>query len=80
MNQNFSNYKSSKLHELKYVLPLLTEDQRLAIYLRFWENYSILEVSDFLKTSWESADELIENALSFLKTQLNQEQEFQIAA
>jgi hypothetical protein len=39
-----------------------------------------LEVSDFLKTSWESADELIENALSFLKTQLNQEQEFQIAA
>lgn len=80
MNQNFLNNKSSKLHEIKYVLPLLTEDQRLAIYLRFWENYSIFEVSDFLNTSWDSANNLIENALSFLKTKLNEEIEFQIAA
>jgi DNA-directed RNA polymerase specialized sigma24 family protein len=80
MNQNFLNHNSSKLHELKYALPLLTEDQRLAVYLRFWENYSILEVSDFLNTSWESANNLIENALSFLKTKLNEELELQIAA
>ncbi len=80
MNQNFLNHKSSKLHELKYVLPLLTEDQRLAIYLRFWENYSIFEVSDFLNTSWDSANNLIENALTFLKTKLNEELEFKIAA
>ena len=48
-------------------LKVLTEKQRLVIYLRFWQPYRIEQVSKHLKISWEAADRLIDQAVETLR-------------
>ncbi len=73
MNTTCLNYKPAKLLELKTYLPLLDEDQRIAVHLRFWENLSIQEISNFMNISWDLANEIIEDSILELKNHFNQE-------
>ena len=43
-----------------------------AIYLRFWENFSIGEIASSLKLTWEQTDKLIEESLLRLNLKLTQ--------
>lgn len=45
----------------------LNDLERKAIFLRFWQPYTICEVARELKTSWEQADILIDTAVSKLR-------------
>lgn len=42
-----------------------------AINLRFWENYTIEEISSELRISWDEADQLIERSLKNLRERLS---------
>lgn len=55
---------------LQAVAALGSHAQR-ALYLRFWENYDIQEISEALKISWDQADQLIESSLATLKAKLS---------
>lgn len=37
------------------------------LYLRFWENFSILEIAESLEMKWEEVDQTIEKLLAELK-------------
>jgi DNA-directed RNA polymerase specialized sigma24 family protein len=51
---------------LQALTELSPQGQR-AINLRFWENYTIEEISEDLRMSWDDADELIEQSLKQLR-------------
>lgn len=55
---------------LFFALTKLSPQGQRAIYLRFWENYTIEEISNVLKLTWDQADRLIESSLKELKTLL----------
>ena len=80
MNNNLIRIPHPKLHKLKALLPFLNEDQRIAIYLRFWEECSILEIADALNKSWDAVDQLIESTLCALCTELTKPEEITLAA
>ncbi len=54
---------------LQALTELSPQGQR-AINLRFWENYTIEEISEDLRMSWDDADELIEQSLKQLRMRL----------
>lgn len=54
---------------LQALLGLSPQAQR-AINLRFWERYTIEEVSEVLRITWDEADNLIERSLKELRAQL----------
>lgn len=54
---------------LQALTELSPQGQR-AINLRFWENYTIEEISEELRMSWDEADELIEQSLKQLRSRL----------
>jgi len=54
---------------LQALTELSPQGQR-AINLRFWENYTIEEISEDLRMSWDDADELIEQCLKQLRARL----------
>lgn len=54
---------------LNALLTLPPQGQR-AINLRFWENYTIEEISEHLRISWDEADQLIEQSLKQLRSYL----------
>lgn len=63
----------SSLGARSLVLQALSElspEAQRALYLRFWENYLIEEISDDLKITWDAADRLIEMSLKQLKMRL----------
>ena len=45
----------------------LNEMERKAIFLRFWPPYSIAQVADELKVTWDHADEIINRAIEKLR-------------
>lgn len=55
---------------LKKALEILSDEQRIAIHYRFWENMSLLEISNLLNISWDAADKLISQTLASLKNNL----------
>lgn len=43
-----------------------------AVFLRFWENFSIEEIADELRVSWDHADFLIDESIFCLRAHLAQ--------
>lgn len=81
MNQNVLKFTHPRLHKLKaQYLPSLSEDQRIAVYLRFWENLSIQEIANFLNIKWSKADSIVESALNDLFEMIVNENNEPIAA
>lgn len=62
---SINNYEELHKHLLR-----LSWRQQVAIQLRFWEECSIFQVAYQLGISWKEADDLIEAALSNLKSGL----------
>ncbi len=62
---SINNYEELHKHLLR-----LSWRQQVAIQLRFWEECSIFQVACQLGISWKEADDLIEAALSNLKSGL----------
>lgn len=56
--------------QLLYALASLSPQGQRAINLRFWENYTIEEISECLGVSWDDADQIIEQSLKELKSLL----------
>jgi DNA-directed RNA polymerase specialized sigma24 family protein len=55
---------------LRNVLCQLGYEQRLAIYLRFWSQYTINEIANFIGKSWDYTDRLIERTLTDLLSEI----------
>ena len=53
-----------KLHE---ALEELDDDEKIAIYCRYWEQMSILEISRQLNYSWTKTNKLINQVLNQLE-------------
>ena len=68
-----SYYLSSSLDQrsyskiLEYELKNLNSIERKAIYLRFWVPCSIAEIAAELKLSWDSADNILETAITKIR-------------
>jgi DNA-directed RNA polymerase specialized sigma24 family protein len=50
----------------------LSPQGQRAINLRFWENYTIEEISEKLRMSWDQTDQLIEKSLLELRARLSE--------
>jgi len=61
----FTNLDKKIVVALLRKLPL---KQRVALTLRFWHNFEILEVANKINVSWDEADQLIESGLEKLKS------------
>lgn len=53
----------------------LPEVHKTSIVLRFWHNYSILEISEVLRLSWSQTDWIIDESLVMLKESMTNEKE-----
>ena len=53
-------------------LDQLDEFERKAIFLRFWQPYTIAQVAAELRMSWEASDKLIDRALGKLRESFRQ--------
>jgi DNA-directed RNA polymerase specialized sigma24 family protein len=53
-------------------LTKLSPQGQRAINLRFWENYTIEEISETLRMTWDQTDKLIEKSLLELRERLTQ--------
>ena len=62
-----SNFE--KLHQL---LKQLSWQHRCALHLRFWEDQSISQIAGSMNLTWEQADQLIEEAVEQLRTEIKQ--------
>lgn len=74
---------ADNIEKLKVLLPKLPRKARIAIQLRFWENMTIEEISNFLRLSWDQADQLIENSIKALREKMEEpsrNQNIQIAS
>lgn len=54
-----------KLHQL---MPSLPDEGILAIYFRFWENLLIDEIASILGKTWTETDQILEAAISELRS------------
>ena len=50
----------------------LNPDQRQAVVLRFWEPFSIAEVADHMRITWDQADRLIDSAVLKIREIFNE--------
>ncbi len=57
---------------LRLVMGRLAFIDRVAVALRFWENDSIQEISDFLGTDWDETDRRINRSVKMLRHALNE--------
>ena len=55
---------------LKEALWDLSQEEKVAVHCRFWEQMSILEISNFLNCSWSKADQILDQALKQLREEL----------
>lgn len=64
-----ANLFTIKDHNLvRNAFSVLTEKERTAITLRFWEVLSINEIAKFLGLSWDGADRCLESAMKKLRS------------
>lgn len=80
MSSNIIKVIHPGLPRLSEALPKLEANERIAIYLRFWENLSIQEIAQFMKLSWHSVDQLINTALEFLRCEIEKPLELKLTA
>lgn len=62
-----SKGSEENINLLRMLLPTLSQQARIAIQLRFWENMTIQEIAGLLELSWEQADRLIEESVQQLR-------------
>ena len=80
MSNNIIKITHPGLPRLSEALSKLEANERIAIYLRFWENLSIQEIAQFMKLSWDSVDQLISAALEFLRCEIEKPLELKLTA
>lgn len=51
-------------HLVEQGLRTLSVLERRALYLRYWQPYTIAEIADDMRLSWEEADKLIDRAVA----------------
>ena len=59
---------------LNQELESLDDEERLAIYYRYWANMSISEISKLLHLSWNETDKLLTQTLKQLRQQLSSDE------
>lgn len=52
---------------VKKALHRLPDLERWIVELRFWENWTLEEISEFLGMEWDTVNLLLENALKWLR-------------
>lgn len=57
-------------HVIEKSLCVLNEQERRAIFLRFWETYTIAQVADQIGIAWEEADLLIDSAVRKIQKEI----------
>lgn len=57
---------------LRLLLGRLPYVDRVALALRFWENYSIQEISDFLGMEWQETDRRLNRSFKVLRSALSE--------
>lgn len=67
-----SNMTEENFTLLKEALGYLSPKQCLVIYLRFWNNMSINEISRRIGQSWDATDLLIDSAINHLRVRIIQ--------
>ena len=78
-----SKSSEENINHLRMLLPTLSQQARIAIQLRFWENMTIQEIAGLLEVSWEQADRLIEDSIQQLRDgfeQFSRAQNVQVAS
>lgn len=58
-------------HVIEKALCVLNETERRAIFLRFWEPYTIAQVADQIGIAWEEADHLIDSAVRKIQKEVS---------
>ncbi len=56
---------------LEMGLKTLSELERKALFLRFWESLPIAQVADFLGFTWEHTDNLLDQAVTKLRAEMS---------
>lgn len=75
MNLNFSkphNLSFEDYGKLHYVLQLLSDQQKVVLHLRFWENLSINQISRTIGHSWIETDRLVDHAVNHVRIRFKQ--------
>jgi DNA-directed RNA polymerase specialized sigma24 family protein len=54
--------------EVREMLALLPDPEFRIIYLRYWATYSITQISQELRMSWDAVDRRLTHALSTLRS------------
>lgn len=67
-----STFSEAQFQKLKEAMNYLNEKQRNVIRMRFWENMSILEISNCIGLSWQSTDQFIDSAINHLRIRILQ--------
>lgn len=57
---------------LRLLMGRLPYVDRVALALRFWENYSIQEISDFLGMEWQETDRRLNRSFEVLRSALRE--------
>lgn len=57
-------------HVIEKALCALNEQERRAVFLRFWEPYTIAQVADRIGVAWEEADHLIDSAVRKIQKEI----------
>ena len=55
-------------HLVEKGLRRLGDEEKRAIYLRFWQPYTIAQVADQMNLSWDEADRLIDQAVAKIRS------------
>ena len=64
------NFTYGQIEKLREAMCYLSHKQRSVIYMRFWDNMTINEISRHVGLSWKSTDQLIDSAVNHLRVRL----------
>lgn len=59
-----------QFEKLREAMCYLSQKQRDVLYMRFWDNMSIQEISRHIGQSWKSTDTLIDSAVNHLRIRI----------
>lgn len=66
------NFTYEQIEKLKEAMFYLSHKQRIVLYMRFWDNMTINEISRHIGMSWKSTDTFIDSAINHLRIRLLQ--------
>lgn len=74
---NVTKYSPEMIHFVRDKINELDDFQKVVLSLRFWENFSLTEISEHLHLSYKKIDECFEKSLSDLRLKILNEFENQ---